>query len=110
MINNSITASQIHRKRLPLIESVVATLGSMGDGWLVQEIIRRLPARGLSNPDVATLTKLLREAKHVVANANALLRNTTDRVDTPPKWSASETAIHPKGHAKTTTYTIEWTH
>jgi catechol 2,3-dioxygenase-like lactoylglutathione lyase family enzyme len=34
-----------------------------GNGWLLQEIKARLPGRGLSNMDVATLTELLREAE-----------------------------------------------
>jgi len=34
-----------------------------GNGWLLQEIKTRLPGRGLSNSDVATLTELLREAE-----------------------------------------------
>ena len=34
-----------------------------GNGWLLQEITTRLPGRGVSNLDVATLTKLLREAE-----------------------------------------------
>ncbi len=34
-----------------------------GNGWLFQEITTRLPGRGLSNLDVATLAKLLREAE-----------------------------------------------
>jgi catechol 2,3-dioxygenase-like lactoylglutathione lyase family enzyme len=34
-----------------------------GNGWLLQEIKTRLPGRGLSNLDVPTLTKLLREAE-----------------------------------------------
>ena len=34
-----------------------------GNGWLLQEIKTRLPGRGLSNMDVATLTVLLREAE-----------------------------------------------
>jgi catechol 2,3-dioxygenase-like lactoylglutathione lyase family enzyme len=34
-----------------------------GNGWLLQEIKTRLPGRGLSNPDVPTLTELLREAE-----------------------------------------------
>ena len=34
-----------------------------GNGWLIQEITTRLPGRGLSNPDVATLTELLRETE-----------------------------------------------
>jgi catechol 2,3-dioxygenase-like lactoylglutathione lyase family enzyme len=34
-----------------------------GNTWLLQEIKTRLPGRGLSNLDVATLTELLREAE-----------------------------------------------
>jgi catechol 2,3-dioxygenase-like lactoylglutathione lyase family enzyme len=34
-----------------------------GNSWLLQEIKKRLPGRGLSNSDVATLTELLREAE-----------------------------------------------
>ena len=34
-----------------------------GNGWLFQEITTRLPSRGLSNLDVATLTELLQEAE-----------------------------------------------
>jgi catechol 2,3-dioxygenase-like lactoylglutathione lyase family enzyme len=34
-----------------------------GNTWLFQEIRKRLPGRGLSNPDVATMTELLREAE-----------------------------------------------
>jgi len=34
-----------------------------GNGWLLQEIKTRLPGRGLSNLDVATLTELLQEAE-----------------------------------------------
>jgi catechol 2,3-dioxygenase-like lactoylglutathione lyase family enzyme len=34
-----------------------------GNGWLLQEINTRLPGRGLSSMDVATLTDLLREAE-----------------------------------------------
>jgi catechol 2,3-dioxygenase-like lactoylglutathione lyase family enzyme len=34
-----------------------------GNGWLLQEVATRLPGRGLSNFDVATLTELLREAE-----------------------------------------------
>jgi catechol 2,3-dioxygenase-like lactoylglutathione lyase family enzyme len=34
-----------------------------GNGWLLQEITSRLPGRGLSNLDVATLTELLQEAE-----------------------------------------------
>ncbi len=34
-----------------------------GNGWLFQEVTKRLPGRGLSNLDVATLTELLQEAE-----------------------------------------------
>ena len=34
-----------------------------GNGWLLQEIKTRLPGRGLSSLDVATLTALLRETE-----------------------------------------------
>jgi catechol 2,3-dioxygenase-like lactoylglutathione lyase family enzyme len=34
-----------------------------GNSWLLQEINGRLPGRGLSSPDVATLTELLRETE-----------------------------------------------
>jgi catechol 2,3-dioxygenase-like lactoylglutathione lyase family enzyme len=34
-----------------------------GNGWLFQEITTRLPSRGLSNLDVATLAELLQEAE-----------------------------------------------
>ena len=34
-----------------------------GNGWLLQEITTRLPGRGLSNLNVATLIELLREAE-----------------------------------------------
>ena len=34
-----------------------------GNTWLFQEITTRLPGRGLSNPDVATMAELLRETE-----------------------------------------------
>lgn len=34
-----------------------------GNGWLLQELTTRLPGRGLSNFDVATLTELLQETE-----------------------------------------------
>jgi catechol 2,3-dioxygenase-like lactoylglutathione lyase family enzyme len=34
-----------------------------GNGWLLQEVTTRLPGRGLSNLNVATLTELLQEAE-----------------------------------------------
>ena len=35
-----------------------------GNGWLLQEVTTRLPGRGVSSFDVATLTDLLRETEH----------------------------------------------
>ena len=44
--------------------SSFATFGDPdGNGWLLQELTTRLPGRGLSNLDVATLTELLRETE-----------------------------------------------
>ena len=34
-----------------------------GNGWLLQEITARLPGRGVSNFDVATMAELLRETE-----------------------------------------------
>ena len=34
-----------------------------GNSWLLQEITTRLPGRGISSPDVATLTQLLKDAE-----------------------------------------------
>ena len=34
-----------------------------GNGWLMQEVTTRLPGRGVSNFDVATMTELLRETE-----------------------------------------------
>ena len=34
-----------------------------GNSWLLQEITTRLPGRGFSSPDVATLTQLLKDAE-----------------------------------------------
>jgi catechol 2,3-dioxygenase-like lactoylglutathione lyase family enzyme len=34
-----------------------------GNGWLLQEVTTRLPGRGVSNFDVATMTELLRETE-----------------------------------------------
>jgi hypothetical protein len=44
-----------------------------GNSWLLQEIKTRLPGRGLSNLDVASLTGFLREAetRHDEYQANA---------------------------------------
>jgi catechol 2,3-dioxygenase-like lactoylglutathione lyase family enzyme len=55
-----------------------------GNGWLFQEITTRLPGRGLSNLDVTTLTKLLREAEqyHGEYEANAPKHHWSD-------WSAA---------------------
>jgi catechol 2,3-dioxygenase-like lactoylglutathione lyase family enzyme len=43
--------------------SFIAFSDPDGNSWLLQEIKTRLPGRGLSNFDVATLTELLKEAE-----------------------------------------------
>jgi catechol 2,3-dioxygenase-like lactoylglutathione lyase family enzyme len=51
-----------------------------GNGWLIQEVTKRLPGRGLGNLDVATLTELLQETE----------KNHGEYEPTAPKheWSA----------------------
>ncbi len=51
-----------------------------GNSWLLQEIKTRLPGRGLSNLDVATLTELLKEAekRHGEYSATAPKRHWSD--------------------------------
>jgi len=102
-MGTAITSSHIQLKPLLLPETVVSTCGSTGDGWPFQEITKRLPGRGLSDLDLATLTKLLREAERVMANTNLLLRSTTDRDGTPATLSCVRTARCPKRHPKTAT-------
>ena len=47
-----------------LVHDTYATFSDPdGNSWLLQEIKTRLPGRGLSSLDVATLTELLREAE-----------------------------------------------
>ena len=55
-----------------------------GNGWLFQEVTTRLPGRGLSNLDVATLTELLQEAE----------KHHSEYEPTAPKhqWSSSYAA------------------
>ncbi len=62
-MSTAVNAPHIRREPVLLRQSVIATCGSSGNGWLFQEITTRLPGRGLSNLDVATLTELLREAE-----------------------------------------------
>ena len=62
-----------------------------GNGWLLQEITTRLPGRGESSFDVATLTELLREPSTAMAGTSRPRRSTTGRTGTPPTSSrASE--------------------
>ena len=51
-----------------------------GNSWLLQEITTRLPGRGLSDFDVATLTALLRETeeRHGPYKATAPKRRWSD--------------------------------
>jgi hypothetical protein len=99
-MSTAITTSHIQRKSILLPQTVVATDKSTGSEWLFQEITRRLPGRGLRDLDVATLTKLLREAERIMANTNLLLQSTTDRVGTPPTLSRIRTARCPTAHPR----------
>ena len=45
------------------LDSWVSFSDPDGNGWLLQEVTTRLPGRGLSSFDVATLTDLLRETE-----------------------------------------------
>ncbi len=106
-MSTAVNAPHIRREPVLLRKSVVATCGSTGYGWLFQEITKQLPGRGLNHLDLATLTKLLREAERVMASTNLLLRNTTDRSGTAPTLSCAGPARHPKRHTKTAASTIE---
>ena len=55
-----------------------------GNTWLLQEIKTRLDGRGISSPDVATLTELLRRPRRTTANTNRRRRSTTGPGGTPP--------------------------
>jgi hypothetical protein len=78
-MNTAINASHIEREPVLVQQTVVAAGGSAGNGRLFQEIPRRLPGRGLSSLDVATLTKPLREAERIMTNTDLLLQSTTGR-------------------------------
>ena len=71
-----------------------------GNGWLLQEIKTRLPGRGLSSMDVATLTELLREARSATATTKRPLRSTTGRGGTPPTSSRASAAGLPRKQPK----------
>ena len=71
-----------------------------GNTWLFQEITTRLPGRGLSNPNVATLTELLRERNSIMASTNQPLPNTIGRGGTPPTLWRAKTARRPKMRPK----------
>ena len=63
-----------------------------GNGWLLQEVTTRLPGRGLSSFDVATLTDLLRETEQDHGQYEA----------TAPKhhWSALVRRLHRRAPAR----------
>ena len=68
-----------------------------GNGWLLQEVNTRLPGRGLSSFDVATLTDLLREDREgATASTNQPPRSTTGRIGTPPTSSRASRARPPR--------------
>ena len=79
-----------------------------GNGWLLQEIKARLPGRGLSNSDIATLTELLREAeehhgkyeatapKHHWSGWYAAYIVARERGRTPEE-AAKDAAVHTEG-------------
>jgi hypothetical protein len=102
-MSTAVNAPHIRRESALLRQSVVATCGSSGHGLLFQEITKQLPVRELNHLDLATLTKLLREAERVTANTNLLLESITDRAGTPATLSCIRTARCPKRHLKTTT-------
>lgn len=106
-MNTAITASQIQREPGPPRQTVVATGGRASDGWLLQEVTRRRSGRGVSNLDVMTLTKLLREAERIMANTNLLFRDATGQSNMPPAWSRVKMAKRPKMRPKTAASTIE---
>jgi len=105
-MNTAINASHIEREPVLPRQTVVATGASAGYGWLFQEIPRRLPGRGLSSLDVATLTKLLREAERIMTNTDLLLQSTTGRAGTPPTFSRVSTARRPKRQPQTASSTL----
>ena len=76
-----------------------------GNSWLLQEITTRLPGRGLSNLDVASLTELLREAetRHGAYEATAPKHHWSDwyaayivarEQGKTPEEAAKEGAVH----------------
>ena len=83
-----------------------------GNSWLLQEIKTRLPGRGLSNSDVASLTELLREAeehhgkyeptapKHHWSGWYAAYIVARERGKAPEE-AAKDAALHLEGDGKT---------
>ena len=78
-----------------------------GNGWLLQEIKTRLPGRGLSNLDVATLTSFCKTRRSTMASTNQPLRSTTGRGGTPPTSSRCERGKTPEEAVKDATLHIE---
>jgi catechol 2,3-dioxygenase-like lactoylglutathione lyase family enzyme len=82
-----------------------------GNSWLLQEVKTRLPGRGLSNSDVATLTELLREAekhhgeyeptapKHHWSGWYAAYIVARERGTTPAE-AAKDAALHMEGSGR----------
>ena len=71
-----------------------------GNSWLLQEIRTRLPGRGLSNSDVATLTELLRERRSAMASTNQPLRSIIGRLGIRPTSSRASAVRLPTRRQK----------
>ena len=71
-----------------------------GNSWLLQEIKTRLPGRGLSNLDLATLTELLRDAEQRHGAYKRPPRSTTGRTFTPPTSSRASTGRRPRRRSR----------
>ena len=67
-----------------------------GNGWLLQEIKTRLPGRGLSSLDVATLTSFCERQRSATASTKRPRRSTTGRGGTPPTSSRASAARVPR--------------
>jgi len=91
-----IAACRIQRERSGLRQSVATGNGSTGIGPLLKEIRERLQGRGLGDADVAMLARLLREAEHIAANTDLLVRSAAHRFCTPSSSLPVRSAASPK--------------
>jgi len=65
-----------------------------GSGWLFQEITTRLPGRGFSNLDVATLTELLQEAEKHHGEYERIVARQNGKT---PEEAAQDGKLHVEG-------------